>query len=255
MDIAELVKLYLEIGLTGISAVVIVWLFIITFRKTSKKNDQAIVRSNKKEDIMEERFDAILDLLKKQNEEYQKQQMDMIGKIINGVTNHVPSADENSKLTKITEEVDLILNDILKQTGADRVNLVQYHNGGRGIGKQAFLKMSMTNEQVKFGVKAFMPEFRDQFRSVLSFFVKELNDNGQCYIVDVEDLKNVDNSMYDFMVGRGIQAKYGIAIRNHEDTVIAFVSLEFINKELADVNQIDKILKDKQKVFETLLSL
>ena len=204
---------------------------------------------------MEKRFDEMLELIKKQNEDYQKQQTEMITKIINGVTTHVPSADDNSRLTKVTEEIDLVLNQLLKETGADRVNLVQYHNGGHGINKQAFLKMSMTNEQVKFGVKTFMQESKDQFRSILSFFVKELNDNNECYISDLEDLKNIDNSMYDYMKGKGIESKFGIALRDHEGTVIAFVSVEFINKQLVDLTKVDKALKNSQKIFETLLSL
>ena len=255
MDFADLAKNYIELGLTGLSAVIIIWLFVLTFHRNNNKDDKREERVNKKEDNMENRFDEMLELIKKQNEEYQKQQSEMITQIINGVTNHVPSAEDNSKLTKITEEVDLVLAEILKETGADRVNLVQYHNGGRGINKQAFLKMSITNEQVKFGVKAFISDFKDQFRSVLAYFVKELNDNGECYISDVEDLKNIDNSMYDYMKGKGIESKFGIAIRDREDTVIAFISAEFINKELADINKVDRVLKDSRKVFETLLSL
>lgn len=255
MEFADVAKNYIELGLTGLSAIIIIWLFVLTFHRNNDKDDKREERANKKEDNMENRFDEMLELIKKQNEEYQKQQNEMIAQIINGVTNHVPSAEDNSKLIKITEEVDSVLAEILKETGADRVNLVQYHNGGRGINKQAFLKMSITNEQVKFGVKTFMSDFKDQFRSVLAYFVKELNDNGECYISDVEDLKNIDNSMYDYMKEKGIESKFGIAIRNHEDTVIAFVSVEFINKELADINKIDRVLKDSRKVFETLLSL
>lgn len=255
MEFADVAKNYIELGLTGLSAIIIIWLFVLTFHRNNNKDDKREERTNKKEDNMENRFDEMLELIKKQNEEYQKQQSEMITQIINGVTNHVPSPEDNFKLTKITEEVDLVLAEILKETGADRVNLVQYHNGGRGINKQAFLKMSITNEQVKFGVKAFISDFKDQFRSVLAYFVKELHDNGECYISDVEDLKNIDNSMYDYMKGKGIESKFGIAIKDREDMVIAFVSAEFINKELVDLNKIDRVLKDSRKVFETLLSL
>ena len=255
MEFADVAKNYIELGLTGLSAIIIIWLFVLTFHRNNNKDDKREERANKKEDNMENRFDEMLELIKKQNEEYQKQQSEMITQIINGVTNHVPSPEDNFKLTKITEEVDLVLAEILKETGADRVNLVQYHNGGRGINKQAFLKMSITNEQVKFGVKAFISDFKDQFRSVLAYFVKELHDNGECYISDVEDLKNIDNSMYDYMKGKGIESKFGIAIKDREGMVIAFVSAEFINKELVDLNKIDRVLKDSRKVFETLLSL
>lgn len=37
--------------------------------------------------------------------------------------------------------------------------------------------------------------------------------------------------------------------------VIGFVCVEYINKTDIDLKLIDKVLKDKQKVFETLLSL
>ena len=47
---------------------------------------------------MEDRFDEILTLLKKQNEEYQKQQQDIVKNIVNGVLFHVPSNEENNKL-------------------------------------------------------------------------------------------------------------------------------------------------------------
>lgn len=230
-------------------------MFVLTFLRRDKKENSKEERTNKKEDNMENRFDEMLELIKKQNEEYQKQQSEMINKIINGITNHVPSKADNSRLTKVTEEIDLVLNQLLKETGADRVNLVQYHNGGHGINKQAFLKMSMTNEQVKFGVKAFIQESKDQFRSMLSFFIKELNDNGECYISDLENLQNIDNSMYDYMRSKGVEAKFGIALKDHDGTVIAFVSAEFINKQLVDLNKVDRALKDSRKVFETLLSL
>lgn len=263
MEFAEILKSYLEIGLLGLCGCLIIYFAYINIKRTNDKdkkdNNKQNSRIDKKDAALEKRFDSMLELIQQQNQMYQDQQAKntdiLIQNIINGIVNHVPSQEENIKLTKITEEIDTTLNEILKDTEADRANLVQYHNGGKSINKQAFLKMSMTNEQVKFGVKAFMPEFKDQFRSVLSYFTKKLNDDGYCYIEDVDDLKNVDNSMYDFMKVRGVKSKFGIAIKDHNDTVIAFISIEFINKVPLDITKIDRILKDKQKVMETLLSL
>jgi hypothetical protein len=61
--------------------------------------------------------------------------------------------------------------------------------------------------------------------------------------------------MYDFMCGRGIDSAFGIAIKDKDGTVVAFMALEFFNKEAVDIAKIDRILKDKQKVVETLLRL
>lgn len=263
MNFADILKAYLEIGVLGLSGCLIIYLTYLNFKKAHdkdiKNDDKKDERLDKKDDALEKRFDAMLELMQKQNQDYQDQNAKnieiLINNIINGIVNHVPSKEEDVKFTKVSEEIDVILTEILNKTGADRVNLVQYHNGGKGINKQPFLKMSMTNEQVKFGVKAFMPEFKDQFRSTLSYFTKELNDVGYCYIKDHEDLKNVDNSMYDFMSLRGIESAFGIALKDKDGTIIAFIALEFINKELVDLNKIDRVLKDKQKVVETLLCL
>lgn len=263
MEWLETAKSYLELGFLGISACMLItmaWLYFKSYRnKETKVDDKLEERLDNKDNNLEKRFDAMLEMLQKQNQEYQEQQAKnaeiLIHSIIDGVVNHVPSYEENVKLTKITEEIDIILNQILQETSSDRVSLFQYHNGGKGINKQAFLKMSITNEQVKFGIKPFMPEFKDQFRSVLAYFVKELNDNGYCYISNVEDLKDIDNSMYDFMKGRGIKSKFGIAIRDHRSTVIAFICIEYLNNSAVDVNKIDRVLKDKQKIVESLLSL
>ena len=74
----------------------------------------------------------MIELIQQQNQEYQDQQAKntelLIQSVIQGVTNHVPSPEENDKLTKISEEIDKHLQQILLQTNASRANLVQYHN-------------------------------------------------------------------------------------------------------------------------------
>ena len=179
----------------------------------------------------------------------------LLNAIISGVTNHVPSQEENTKLTNVSTEINNHLQQILLTTNASRANLVQYHNGGRGVNKQSFLKMSITNEQVQLGVKPFISEFKDQFRNLLAYFVQQLDEKGYCYIEDRELLKDKDISTYEFLKDRGIQAKYGMAISDNNGMVIGFVSVEYLDKSNADAHIIDKVFKEQQKVFETLLNL
>lgn len=48
--------------------------------------------------------------------------------LFRGVTNHVPSQEENTKLTNVSTQINNHLQQILINTNASRANLVQYHN-------------------------------------------------------------------------------------------------------------------------------
>lgn len=259
MDLSSILNIYGEFGLLVLCGIVIIYLFIQNYKRRDEQDNYKNKRIEHKDETVENKFNALVDLLQKQNLEYQEQQQKntelLIQNIINGITSHVPSSEENTKLTKIMEEIDNILQEILIETKADRVALVQYHNGGRGVNKQSFLKMSMTNEQVQLGIKPEIAIFKDQFRAGLSYLSKKLIENGFCFIEDVNNLQNVDNSMYEFMVSRDIQSQYCIAIHNQQKMIIGFITIEYKDKSLSNKNIIERAVEDKQKVVETLLSL
>ena len=260
MDWAELVKVYVEIGILGLCGVLTVMIAYLGFKRSKDDNKNKDEKLEKNQDKLDDRFDAMLKMIQEQNRVFQEQQLKnneiLINNIVQGVTNHVPSSEENTKLTRITEEIDKTLQQILAFTDADRVDLVQYHNGGKGVNKQSFLKMSMTNEQVKIGVKPFMPEFKDQFRSVISYITKSLNEKGFCYIDDAESVKTIDPGTYEFLINRGIESKFCIALHDtQENFVIGFVCVEYIKKEDSKPDLVDQVFKEKQNVLETLLNL
>lgn len=260
MNWAEIVKVYIEIGILGLCGVLTIMIAYFGFKRSQEDNKHKDKKLEKNQDKLDDRFDIMLKMIQEQNHAFQEQQLKnneiLINNIVQGVTNHVPSSEENVKLTRITEEIDKTLQQILIYTGADRVDLVQYHNGGKGVNRQSFLKMSMTNEQVKVGVKPFMSEFKDQFRSVISYITKSLNEKGYCYINDAEEVKEFDPGTYEFLLNRGIESKYCMAIHNtQENYVIGFVCIEYIEKENARPDLVDKVFKEKQKILETLLNL
>ena len=260
MSWAELIKFYVEIGILGLCGVLTVAIAYLGFKRSQESNQNKSKKLKENQDKLDDRFDAMLKIIQEQNKAFQEQQLKnneiLINSIVQGVTNHVPSSEENTKLTRIIEEIDKTLQQILIFTNADRVNLVQYHNGGKGINKQSFLRMSMTNEQVKVGVKPFMSEFKDQFRSVIAYVIKKLNDNGFCYIDDANTIRDVDPGTYEFLLNRGIESKYCMAIHNtQDDSVIGFIGIEYIKKENAKPKLVDQVLREKQKILETLLNL
>lgn len=273
MEFANIVKAYLEIGFLGLCAVAVIWTFFhLMYKNKNKEGDDAKKLEDKDNYILKtsenlsNKLDKLMEIVQNQNRDFlekqaqyieaeQQRNEQLINQIINGVTSHVPSPEENARLSDISNQIDELLSKMLNETSACRTALVQYHNGGKGVNRQSFLKMSMSNEQVQLGVKPFMGEFKDQFRSVLSYFTKELNDVGYCYITDINDIQNEDTSMYEFMSNRNVVSMFGYAIKSKEDEVIGFILIEYMTDMKVDINTIDRCFKEHHKVFETLLTL
>lgn len=271
-EFAPVLQAYTEVGILGLLAVLVIILIWRSFDRKGKdddwkknKIDEKDENINSNNDFIVQQLAELTDLIKTQNETYQEFQQEMIErshsmneqlieKIVDGVYFRVPSNTENHMLTKINNEIDMILQDILVETNASRVNLVQYHNGGKGINKQAFLKMSMTNERIQLNVKPFISEFKDQFRSVLGYFVNEIGKKGYCYINDVDEMIEKDIGMYEFMCNRGIESKFGYAIHDKDKCVIAFICVEFIDKKDANEQIINNSFKEHYREIERLLN-
>lgn len=242
MEFAEILKAFVEVGVLGCCAVLVILMLYNNHKHNERRLDKKDDREDKGEELIQKELKDLIDVISDQNKIFQEQQaknMDlMMQKIIDGVVTHTITPEENKKLAEVTSEIDNILLDIIRETGASRACLVQYHNGGRGINKQSFLKMSMTNEQVQLGVQPIIGSFKDIFRSTLAYFVKELDNTGRCYINNSDELKDKDISMYEFLSNRGVQAKYGLAIRNKEKSMnIGFICIEFNNKNCVDIEK------------------
>lgn len=139
MEWLDVAKAYTELGILGLVGVLFIVIIYQNFKRSHSKDDEKDKRIDKKDDIyvqdkhnLENKFNEMIELIQQQNQEYQDQQAKntelLIQSVIQGVTNHVPSPEENDKLTKISEEIDKHLQQILLQTNASRANLVQYHN-------------------------------------------------------------------------------------------------------------------------------
>ena len=113
----------------------------------------------------------------------------------------------------------------------------------------------MTNEVVKIGVQPFISEFQNQFRAMFSYWINEIDIKGYCNIENIEDMKLKDTSMYEFLKTRNIQAKFGIGIKNEENTTIGFICIEFLDKDNVNKEQVIKSLNNKKIKIETLLSV
>ena len=81
MEFLTVIKSYVEIGVLGLCAVLTVTIAWLYFKKSQEKSDEKDKRIDKKDNIyvedrhnLEDKFDKMLNLIQKQNQEYQEQQ-------------------------------------------------------------------------------------------------------------------------------------------------------------------------------------
>jgi len=258
MEFINLIKSYIEIGMLGLSAVTVITMLWLYFKKGFSiidKRDKQIDKNNKTQD---DRYAELLNIILEQNKQnqemLQKQLSELSSSVIKGVTGHVLPDDENNSLSKIESDINDCLKRALNKTGSSRVCLVRFHNGGRDMNGLSFLKMSMTNESVKLGLSSLMPEFQNMFRSFFSYLCEKLVEEGHCYVDNINILKDVDTTMYEFLYSRDIKSIYSIPILNKNNTVIGFIYIECANNTEVDRAQVEECLHDKKIKIETLLN-
>lgn len=257
MEFAEVVKAYAEVGVLGLCAVLMIILFYKSYTRHEKNDDKNSKKVDEKDTLIENQLVTLMNNTLEQQQRLFENQLEqnrlMMEGFVDQITTHTPSKEENEKQLKISREVDFILQDMLDECKASRVSLVQYHNGGHGLNKHSFLKMSMTNERMQVGIHPLITEFKDQFRSVLSYFVHEIDENGFCMIEDVETIKELDAGTYEFLKGRNVQAKFGMGIKDHQGMTLGFVCIEYRFKDQANLEAVRNTFKTKQKALEVLL--
>lgn len=97
------------------------------------------------------------------------------------------------KLIKQIEKDELIhftLKEIKNQYHADRVSLIQFHNGGTFYTNSPMQKASMTFERSNDGLERMAPHLQNFFVSHYTAFIKSSID-GNMFFVDLNDMDDV----------------------------------------------------------------
>lgn len=268
MEWFEIAKTGADIGFIVLCAGFVLWQIKDMYDNKKKKDSSVSKRVVEMEDKRQKRYDELLDNLeKKTNDLYtllvekekqsEEKYQDLLNRFLEEVKKpHVLTEEENDRMTKIDAEIDSFLEKALETNNASRVHLVKYHNGGNDMLGNSILKMSMSNERCAAGVAHLSSGFQNQLRSAFTYWIKELNEEGYCYINDIENIKDIDTSLYQYMKQTGIKAKYGIAIRNTQtNCVVGYLCIDFLNKNDVNFEQVKHCLEDKKLRIEALLNL
>lgn len=236
MDIATLTALC-KLLFDGLAVITIIFLFIKNNKKRQDEYDQ-----ERKE-------------YQEMNREIHDNYTSMIHDIVQGVSKKHLTFEESKSLIQIDKQINDTINIILKETNASRVCIVKYHNGNKDMTGKSFLKMSMTNEVVNIGIAPMIQDFKDIFRSLLSYWCHELEEKGVCVIENAEQVKDKDITMYQYLVTRNIASKYGTVLQDNNKNVIGFICIEYLDENDFDLEKINNTMKNNLPKIQTLVSI
>lgn len=233
VGVQELSKLYLELGALGLAFVVLIAIFILTYRTLLKRST--------------EQSDLIKTLLEKKDE----QNAELIKQFVAQITSHVPTPQEAKDANKLSETIDTQLDQLLKDLQASRVVLIQYHNSTTGFSKHSFMKMTCTNEAHVSNVQPLMPTFQNQMKSLFNKSLIILDDVGEYSVENLEDIKDMDESMYWFMSQRQDKQAFHLSIRDKYNNPIGYLLVIYANNN--PITQTKEVVIPKMKLTRTVI--
>lgn len=244
----ELVSIFQTIGVWGLIAVVILFVF---YERNKTKNEIKKSQSDNQNNIDQKRADNqnIVDLQELiQNNSQQTLNVfkdfaeTMIKKTNNGA---IHTVEEEKRAVKMNEYIDNALQCLLEKTQAHRTFLVSYHNGERSIDGVGFQKMSCRNERTVPWVSPMITESQNLQRSMLSSIYKSLITQDAYFITDIEEMREKDPVAYAFFTKQGVRSLFLHSIKRDDGLVTGFIGLVYVNDFNFDLDCIEKYLEKK----------
>lgn len=139
------------------------------------------------------------------------------------------------KRIKADPEIREAIADLRIELGADRVFVVEAHNGGSNLTNLPFLYVDMTYENIRQGEMEVIDEYKNVRLQRYNFCTFLYNNNF--YWGGVDELEKVDPIFAYRVEGDGV--KYiGVLVLYGQYTLIGAVGVEFTNSQPADANTV-----------------
>lgn len=145
------------------------------------------------------------------------------------------------------EKIHLACEKLMYKVGADRVMLLELHNGGTNIAGLPFLKASCIYEAMNDGVYPIADQYQQQQLSLIPFSSYLAQHTHWCG--DVEDLQAIDKTLYYRMVSNGTE-HFAAKCIHGVNTPVAFIFVSF--KEVPDNHDCQKI---REEIRHTALEI
>ena len=152
-------------------------------------------------------------------------------------------AEKMSLRLRNTDKIQSLLEKNLYKIGADRIVLLELHNGANGEGGLPFYKCSATYESINDGVYPVSSQYQSVNLSLMPF-ATYLFQNRYFYGT-IEDIADIDRALYYKMASNSAKRVYATVIEG-VDKPIAFLFVTFqndgeISGEKCDIDDINHL--------------
>jgi hypothetical protein len=142
--------------------------------------------------------------------------------------------NSKKKLVKQIEKDELVhftLKEIRRKFHADRIYLIQFHNGGTFYTNAPMQKASVTYERCSDGLERVSDHLMHIFVSHYTWFIKNTIDEEMFYI-DCEQIEDVATKA--LFRKFGTQATASVPIYDNSDQLISIMVLDWVFSEIPD---------------------
>lgn len=120
---------------------------------------------------------------------------------------------------------------------ADRIHVYEFHNGDNWSDHRPAYKFSCTYEVFKAGNKPIQNECIGLLTNCMPLFVDKIIKENKFVCEDLEDLRDIMPSTYNFKKSINVKSFYDVAIKNKDGKVIGFVAIHWFKKSNVKIDE------------------
>lgn len=158
------------------------------------------------------------------------------------------------KQCNLDAEIIQRMEQIKELLNADRVQIYDFHNGGHYANGRSALKTSCTYEVTRAGIRSYQMYLQSLPLSAIPRFTRNLINDGEMDVQDLEDIKEEMPSAYNIKKEQGVRGFYDIVLENKDKEPIGFLGIQYIESlhKSYDTNEKNEILRLKFFIEENL---
>lgn len=226
MSTEQLIQLCIEAPVAVLIAILAIVLFTELKRLDAKTKlqDQERAQADKEQAKREEQ---------REQEDAKKfeQQAELMQKLLDNQSNlpvKVHTKEEEEKVSKLNAFIREQIDQLRKETGANRIGFYYFHNGGYSSNGVPFAKMSLYLESLDSESAPVMMMYQNMPQQLMPGVIQEIADDGKYYINDVEEIQKTDSSTYHTLATRGTRHALIQGVRdNLKQMYLGFISVEY----------------------------
>lgn len=144
-------------------------------------------------------------------------------------------SSEIVNVLKLEEKITYKLEDVRQKYKADRVWIIEFHNGGHTFTGRGLQKFSETYEVTNKGVSVESVNTQSLPTSLFSNMLVIISNEGYYYIKNINDVECrsfPSQTFRELLINRGVNSFIGVSIKNIENNLVGVLGLDGVLNKL-----------------------